>query len=324
MAPPPPPTATIFQEEARAGNAPLPVAPPPGPQRPAESAMAGAGLIICSTFFFALGDITSKSLTDSLHGLQVAWFRFALFVMIVPPLVLFLRGPAGLATRRIGAQLLRGVFICGSSVLFILGLASLPVAETTAIAYLGPLFITALSIPLLGEKVGARRWAAAVVGFLGVLLVARPGSEAFQLSALFPVAAAFAGALASIMTRRMADEAPETTLAWTATIGFLMTSLLVPLVWAPLDGRLLLVGIVSGVLSTVGHVFMVLAFRRASASTIAPFTYVQLLFAAVLSFMAFGAVPSALTLAGMAVIAASGLYTAHRERVRARERAAAS
>jgi drug/metabolite transporter (DMT)-like permease len=205
------------------------------------------------------------------------------------------------------------------SAAFIVGLSMMPVAENTAIAFLGPLFITALSVPLLGETVGIRRWMAALVGFLGVMIVVRPGSEAFQPAAIFPMVAALIGAFGVILTRHMANEAPEATLSWTGLSGFVVMTALMPFFWSAPDLTQVALGLGSGLLSTVGHAFVVLAFRRAGASTLAPFTYVQLLFAGFFAYLVFSTVPSLWTVAGGVVIAASGLYTAHRERVRAAE-----
>ena len=200
---------------------------------------------------------------------------------------------------------LRALAVAGSSVLFILGLGHLQVAEATAINFISPIFITALSIPLLGEKVGIRRWAAAAVGFLGVMLVVQPGGSAFQMAA--------------IATRLMSSERPEATLAWSAVIGLIALTAFVPFHWhTPTAGEIGL-AVLMGSFSTMGHWLIILAYRKAAASTIAPFSYVQLLFAGLLGFAVFGTVPGAMTLVGGLVIAASGLYTAHRERIRAKE-----
>lgn len=287
------------------------------PQALSERTLLGIGLIITSTAFFTCGDIAAKSITATMHGLEVTWFRFLVFALVMFPGVLILRGPTGLVTRRPLLHVGRGLAMAGSASFFIIGLGLMPVADNTGIAFLGPLFITALSIPLLGETVGVRRWAAAIVGFAGVLMIVRPGSDAFQAAAFFPVMAALIGAFGSIVTRMIATDAPETTLAWTGTVGFLALSAVVPFVWQTPDWHELGWALASGIFSTVGHVFVVLAFRQAPASTLAPFTYIQLLFAGMAAYAVFGDVPEPSTIAGLLVIAGSGLYTAHRERVRA-------
>lgn len=283
---------------------------------PVDRTLLGIGLILASTIFFSLGDIAAKAMTAELHPLQVAWFRYFFFALLVVPAVMLMHRGGGLATRRPGRQLLRGLTVSASASFFILGLENLSVADNTAIVYLSPLFITALSIPLLGEKVGARRWAATAVGFSGVLLVVRPGSDAFQLAALFPIAAAMIWGFGAILTRTMSDEVPETTLAWTALSGLVSLTVLMPLVWRTPSSEMIFLGFLNGLGSTIGHTFVVFAFRQAAASTLAPFSYVHLLFAGLFGFLIFGQVPSLTTIAGGLIIAASGLYIAHRERLK--------
>ena len=284
-----------------------------------DATFAAIGLAVLSTVFFAMGDVAAKVLTDTLDAIEVTWLRYLVFCLVVAPTVFVMRGPRAMYTTRLRLQIIRALAVAGSAVLFILGLGYLPVAEATAINFISPIFITALSIPLLGERVGIRRWAAAAVGFLGVMLVVQPGGSAFQVAALLPIGAALAWAAAAIATRRMSSERPEATLAWSAIIGLLALTAFVPFHWrTPTPGELGL-AVLMGACSTMGHWLIILAYRKAAVSTIAPFSYVQLLFAGLLGFAVFGTVPGAMTLVGGMVIAASGLYTARREHVRARE-----
>jgi drug/metabolite transporter (DMT)-like permease len=276
-------------------------------------------LALLSTVFFAMGDVAAKVLTDTLPAIEVTWLRYVVFCLAVVPAVFVARGARAMHTPRLRLQIIRALAVAGSSVLFILGLGHLQVAEATAINFISPIFITALSIPLLGERVGIRRWAAAAVGFLGVMLVVQPGGSAFQVAALLPIGAALSWAVAAIATRLMSSERPEATLAWSAVIGLIALTAFVPFHWrTPTAGEIGLAVLMGG-FSTMGHWLIILAYRKAAASTIAPFSYVQLLFAGLLGFGVFGTVPGAMTLVGGGVIAASGLYTAHRERIRARE-----
>jgi drug/metabolite transporter (DMT)-like permease len=284
-----------------------------------DATFVAIGLALLSTVFFAMGDVAAKGLTGTLPAIEVAWLRYLIFCLVVVPTVFVARGPRAMHTPRLRLQIIRALAVAGSAVLFILGLGHLPVAEATAINFISPIFITALSIPLLGEKVGIRRWAAAAVGFLGVMLVVQPGGSAFQVAALLPIGAALAWAVAAIATRLMSSERPEATLAWSAIIGLLALTAFVPFHWrTPTAGELGL-AVLMGSFSTIGHWLIILAYRKVAVSTIAPFSYVQLLFAGLLGFGVFGTVPGAMTLVGGLVIAASGLYTAHRERSRARE-----
>ncbi|MXQ14044.1 EamA family transporter [Microvirga makkahensis] len=284
-----------------------------------DTTFAAIGLAVSATVFFAMGDVAAKVLTSTLPAIEVTWLRYVVFCLVVIPTVFIARGARAMYTPRLRLQIIRALAMAGSSVFFILGLGHLQVAEATAINFISPIFITALSIPFLGERVGVRRWVAAAVGFLGVMLVVQPGGSAFQLAALLPIGAAFAWAVAAIATRRMSSERPEATLAWSAVIGLITLTAFVPFNWrAPIAGEIGL-AVLMGAFSTTGHWLIILAYRKAAASIIAPFSYVQLLFAGLLGFAVFGTVPGAMTFTGGIVIAASGLYTAHRERIRARE-----
>jgi drug/metabolite transporter (DMT)-like permease len=213
--------------------------------------------------------------------------------------------------------LLRGVALLGSSLFFITGLKFLPIAEASATGFVAPLFVTALSIFFLGEVVGLRRWLATAVGLIGVLIILRPGSGAFHPAALFSIVSAFAWACTLIMTRMMSgSERAITTMTYSSISGVLILSALVPLVWVTPSWNGILFGILIGVASTAGQWIVVLAFRYADASVLAPFSYTQLVWVSFLGFIIFGEVPDVWTVTGAAFIVASGLYTAHRERVR--------
>lgn len=221
----------------------------------------------------------------------MTWLRYVVFALLVVPTTLLIRGRSGLDTKSVGMQSLRGLAVAGSAVLFILCLTLLPVAENTAINFISPIFITALSFPLLGEKVGMRRWAAAAVGFAGVLIVVQPGGSGFSAAALLPIGAAMSWAVAAIVARKMHAERPEVTLAWSAIIGLIVLSLGVPFVWKSIALHEIGIGVLMGLFSTVGHGLVILAFRKAQASVLAPFSYVQLASSSLLSFFLFAAVP---------------------------------
>jgi drug/metabolite transporter (DMT)-like permease len=251
-------------------------------------------------------------------AVEVAFLRYVTFVALAIPLVMLSGGPAVLVSRRPGLQVLRGLAAVGSALLFTLALPHLPIADATAIYFISPILITALSIPFLGEVVGWRRFAAAGVGLLGVLVVIRPGGSSFQSAALLPLLGATSWAGAAIVTRLLGSrDHPAATLTWSAVIGLLVLSALLPFVWVTPGWREIALGLAIGLFSTAGHWLVILAFRSARASTIAPFSYGQLLWAGALGYLVFGAMPDGWTIAGAAVIAASGLYTAYRERVRA-------
>ena len=288
----------------------------PAPRR--ENSLRGIGLVLLGGAFLSSADAVSKLMAETVPALQITWLRYAAFALIMLAITL----PGGLAVlkpRRPKLQLARGIAVTVSSVLFVSSLRYLPIADATATSVISPLFVTALSIPLLGERIGWRRWTATIVGLIGVLIVVRPGGAGFQLAALLPMLSASSWAFALIFTRMMsATENPVTTLTWSAIIGFVLLSLLQPFGWQPLTAQAIWLGVFVGVASTIGHWFVILAFRHADASLLAPFAYLQLLWASIFGYFMFAALPDRFTWLGAVIISASGLYIAHRERLRAR------
>jgi drug/metabolite transporter (DMT)-like permease len=307
------PVPLTSAEKSAPANKPDASAAPARADRP----FRGIALILLSTIFLGTSDVTAKYLSSTLPSIEIAWLRFLIFAIIMAPAMLPRSPLYAMQTVRPGFQLLRGVALLGSSLFFITGLRFLPIAEASATGFVAPLFVTALSIVFLGEIVGLRRWLATAVGLVGVLIILRPGSGAFHPAALFPVVSAFAWACTLVMTRMMSgSERAITTMTYSSISGVLILSALVPLVWVAPGWHGVLFGLLIGVASTVGQWIVVLAFRYADASVLAPFSYTQLVWVSFLGFLLFGEVPDAWTVTGAAFIVASGLYTAHRERVR--------
>jgi drug/metabolite transporter (DMT)-like permease len=283
----------------------------------ADRPFRGIVLILASTVFLGTSDVTAKYLAPSLPSIEIAWIRFLVFTLIMAPAMLPGSPLYALPTARPALQMMRGAALLGSSLLFITGLGFLPIAEASATSFVSPLFVTALSILFLGESVGLRRWLATAVGLIGVLIILRPGSSAFHPAALFPIVSALAWAGTLVMTRMMSgSERAITTMTYSSITGFTILSLLVPLVWVQPSWHDIFFGIVIGIASTAGQWIVVRAFRYADASVLAPFSYTQLLWVSILGFIIFGEVPDSWTVIGAAFVVASGLYTAHRERVR--------
>lgn len=282
------------------------------------SQFRGTILMVVSTVFFACSDIVTKELAGRLPAVEVAWLRYVTFGLLVIPFLLATGGGTALRSHNPSLQVLRGLGMVGSALLFTAGLPYLPVAEATAIYFISPILIMALSIPFLGEVIGWRRWSAACVGLIGVLLVIRPGTSTFEVAAILPLLGATSWATAAVVTRKMSgrDQA-VTTLAYSALVGVVLLSLFLPFVWVAPGLPEIGLGLAMGILSTLGHWLVILAYRHASASVIAPYSYVQLLWAGFLGYLVFGSVPDSLTITGAGIIALSGLYTAYRERVRA-------
>jgi drug/metabolite transporter (DMT)-like permease len=298
--------------------------PPPKVSVPVQAArhldkpLFGLLLIVCSTAFLASSDTMAKYLSRSgMPPVEIAWIRFAVFMLIMLPMVMVPSGGKALRSSRPLLQVFRGLGLLGSSIFFIIGLSFLPIAEATATGFISPLFVTSLSVIFLGEKVGLRRWTATIVGLIGVLIIVRPGTAAFQPAAIFPIISALGWASALVLTRKMSGaDHPITTMAYSAIVGFLVLSVFVPFYWTSPTPTQLAIGVAIGVSSTVGHWIVVLAFRYADASVLAPFSYVQLMWVTLLGFVVFSEIPDIWTFVGAAIIIASGVYTAHRERVR--------
>jgi len=198
----------------------------------------------------------------------------------------------------------------------------MPLAEITAILMLAPLLITALSMIFFGEKVGWRRWSAVVVGFLGMLLVVRPGDGTFPLFALGLAFASVLGVAArDITTRRMPLDVPTAIIALMSIVGTTLAGVVLSLsgqAWRPVTPELALIVGAAALFVAIGNYAIVSACRDAELSVVSPFRYVVIIWAVLLGILVFGDWPRPLALAGIALIGASGLYTLHRERIRQR------
>jgi drug/metabolite transporter (DMT)-like permease len=327
----PPPAAAARLDRAPISlpeNKPLPdktsVARRRAPAR-ADHPLKGIALVLLSTVFLGTSDVTSKYLSTSLPSIEITWIRFVVFALIMVPAMLPASPFFALRTERLGLQLLRGAALLGSSLFFISGLRYLPIAEASATGFVSPLFVTALSIMFLSERVGMRRWIATAVGLLGVLIILRPGTSAFHVAAFFPIVSALCWALTLVMTRIMSGREHATTImTYSAIAGVAIMTVLVPFAWVRPTPHDIFFGVVVGLASTLGQWIVVLAYRYGDASVLAPFSYAQLLVVSLLGFFIFGEVPDAWTVIGAAFIVLSGLYTAHRERVRRSQMAAAA
>jgi drug/metabolite transporter (DMT)-like permease len=216
-----------------------------------------------------------------------------------------------------GVQLTRTVLLMTTTGLFNAGVSRLPLATATTIMFLTPILVTLLSIAILGEKVGIRRWTGIGIGFLGAVIVVQPWGSlgtTFTTGILFLLAAAFTNASYQIATRQVRFDDPLTSLLFTAAGGALVTSILVPAHWQTPDafGWCLMVG--SGIAGALGHFFIIRAFRYAPASVVAPFSYTSLLWATLFGFLIWGQLPDLPTWIGAGFIVCAGLYIFFRER----------
>src|SRR5947207_3803242 len=242
-------------------------------------ALRGIVLMIAAVSTFTCLDTTSKYLAQHYPVPAIVWARYVVH-MVVMALVLGPRLGAGLLrTTNLRLQLIRGVVLAASSLVFLSALKLMPLAEAAAIAFMTPIIIAALAGPVLGEKVERRTWLALAGGFVGVLLIVRPGGGLFTAAALLPLASAFMMALYQMMTSRLAGrDTPLTTLFYPAVIGTLLVPLVFPhqlaLPSGPLHAALF---VLIGVLGGLGHFFLIRAHDYAPTSMLSPFMYAQLL-----------------------------------------------
>lgn len=291
---------------------------------PPPSASRGILFMLLTMAMFVSMDTLAKYLTATYAVPQVVWARYAFHMLV---LTIYLRGRIlpTLRTRVLKLQLLRSLAMVITTAVFFLGLHYVPLATASAIMFVGPLVVTALSMPLLGEHVGPRRWVGVMIGFAGALVIIRPGTAVFELAALLPLGAACGYALYQIMTRMVArtGEPPMTSLVYTALLGAVFTSIFAPFFWtAPdLEGWLLMAAM--GLFGGLGHFTLIKAFEAAPAPVITPFGYTSIVWATILGLVVFGDLPDLATFAGAGLIIASGLYVFHRER-QAEQRAKAA
>lgn len=269
--------------------------------------------MLVSILLASMMDAISKYLSQSYPVFQIVWARY-LFQALPVMVVLGPRLPVLVRTRRMGIQLLRSAMLLGATITFIFGLKEIPLAEASTILFLAPLIVTALSVPLLREQVGARRWMAVLVGFAGAVIVIRPGAGIFQGWAFFPLATAFLYALYMITTRQLSrTDSSLTTLVYTASVGALLMSAIVPFDWVQPDFEGWTLMILLGALGGANHFALILAFRAAPAAVISPLEYSRLIWATSFGFVLFGDLPDVWAIAGAALIVVSGLYVYSRE-----------
>lgn len=270
---------------------------------------AGGALLVAAMAGFALSDMWAKTLAATFSPFLLAWFRYLGLLAMVLPLVL--ARPALLRTAQPRLQVLRALALVGSALFFLHALRRIPQAEATAMVFASPLFVMLLARVVLGERAGLQRWLPVLCGFAGVLVVVRPATLAFGGAEIFPMLSSMSWACAVILTRRLsAGEDTATTVLYSAAIGTLGLSLLLPAMdWPPIGTAWWRLTLMS--LSWCAAQWLVLlAYRIAPPSAIAPFSYSQMLWAALLGWMVFGHWPDATSWTGMGLIALGGGYAA--------------
>ena len=297
---------------------------------PLGGALCASAAVIC----FSLNDVSIKFISGDYALHQIVLFRSVIGLgLLLGLLVPFSGGLPSLRTNRLGLHLLRGLCVVFANLCFFLGLASLQLAEGTAIFFISPLLITVFSVLFLKETVGPHRWAAIFVGLVGVVIILRPGTSAFQIASLLPVAAAFGYAFLHMLTRYIGKTESALTMSFYIQVTFLLICCLFGLVtgtgqfaghenpsvefllraWTTPQANDLVFFLLIGFASAFGGFFISQAYRHNEAGYIAPFEYIAMPLAILWGYLVFQDWPDQLSFLGMGLIIGSGLYVIWRE-----------
>ena len=272
--------------------------------------------MLLAMFLYSAVDAQAKYLSQHLPILEIAWFR-QLGLLIGVFGIIAVRGRAVLRTRRLGLQLLRGALVVSSSILFILAVSYVPLADAVAVSFVAPLIVTMLGAVLLRERVGIRRWLAVIVGFTGAMIVLRPGMGVLHPAALLVLGAAALFACRQVLSRFLSDtDHVTTTLVYTAIAGSALVSIPLPFVWKTPESLLHIAMLASiGILAAVGEFLVIKALEVAEAVVVAPVQYTMLLWSTGYGYLLFADLPDGWTIVGSLIVVGSGIYTFHRERL---------
>jgi drug/metabolite transporter (DMT)-like permease len=278
--------------------------PLPGPR----STLAGIALVVGAGACFSVLDTTTKFISTSVPLLMALWFRYAFQAIATTVTVLPVRGMSVWRTLHPKFQVLRGVLLLASSLFAFASLKYMPVGEFTAIVMIAPLAITVLAATVLKEKVSAMRWGLVAGGFAGTLVIIRPGGETFHWASLLPLGLVGTNAWFQVLTSKLArTEDPVTMHLYTGWVGTLIAAIALPFAWAELPVWWLWVALCfMGLMATVGHFMLILAYQRAPAATLTPYLYSQIAFAMLGGWIVFSHVPDGWSMVGMVMIAVCG------------------
>ena len=288
----------------------------------AENLRRGVAFMLLSIACLVVLDTTAKVLTGRMDPMQAVWGRYAFSVLALPLLMSPRRLRRALKTRALLLQLFRSAVLVATTASFFVALKYIPLADAIAISFAAPLLTTALAIPVLRERVGPRRWTAIVIGLVGVLVVLRPGFEVRHWAYLLPLLAAVLLAFYSVATRlALRRDSTDTSLAYTNLVGALVATAAMaawPERWHEPDAIDWSLMAITGSFAALGHLFMILAYRHAQVSRLAPYTFTHIVLAVLAGWLVFRDWPDAATLVGSGIIAATSIYVFRREALLAR------
>lgn len=290
----------------------------PTPERARKDRLVGIGMMVAALAIFSVLDATAKWTSQFIHPMQAVWARYFVSVVIVMAILNPVTAPGVVKTGAPGLQAFRSLMLLTSTALNFVALQYLQLAETISIMFAAPLLIAILSGPFLGEWPGPRRMAAIGVGFLGVVVVMRPGAQGLHPAALLTVLGTVSYAFYALLTRKLSRiDSSETTMVYSGLAGLALITPALPWLWSAPPSGLVWAGMgLMGACGAFGHWLVICAHRRAPASVLAPFMYSQLIWMLALGWLVFGQLPDIWTLVGGAIVVSSGLYLLYRERVR--------
>ena len=279
--------------------------------------LRGAMLVMTAVALFVVMDSMSKYLSRFYPVPAIVWARYVFHLLLI---VIALGPRLGLnlvRTRRLGAQLVRGLLLVSSTIFFVFGIKQLPLAETSAITFMAPVLVTLMAAYILKEKVELARWMAVAGGFVGVLIIIRPGSGVFAWASVLPLGSAVCFACYQILTRKLANlESPYTSIFYAGLVGSVIMSATLPYVWTlPQSASHALLFVAIGIIGGSSHLILIKAYDCAPASRLAPFSYTQLIWVMLSGYLVFGDFPDHWSLIGTGVIVASGIYIATHQRL---------
>jgi drug/metabolite transporter (DMT)-like permease len=290
------------------------ITPPEGAAAEESGVLKAIGIMLLGIFLISCMDAMLKWLGENYSTIQIVFFR-SCFAFVPVGVALYHKGSlAHLKTKRPFGHLARAVIGLAALSLFVWGLTLLPLASVIAISFAAPIFVTALSVPLLREKVGARRWTAVFVGFLGVLVMVRPGGELFQWAALVVLGAVALYSLMIILVRNLGrTESASSIVFFYSVFSSVISGVLLPFFWVTPSMLDLMVLIGTGLIGGSAQLAITSAYSRANVAIIAPFEYSAMLWAVIFGFFVFAELPGIEVWMGAPIVVASGLYIALRE-----------
>ena len=314
-------TAPLYAITLSPRRNPLPVSAPaeaaaaPAGYASARSGHGGIALILITLLLFVSMDTLVKDLVQRNPPPVLIWLRFLVHMLVAAAIMLAVpRFRPFIRTKAPVRQLVRSALLLMTTTTFFFGLMYLKLADLVILTQAAPLMVVALSVVLLGEKVGPRRWLGVLVGFAGVVIILKPGFG-FEWASLFGIASAVIYAVYQIMTRSLSGaDHTMTTFFYTASVGAVVMAAVAPFFWQTPALNDALLFLLPGIFGGSGHLLLIMAFARSEASLLAPYFYTVIVWATLLGWAVFGEVPDIFTFAGAGLIVAAGFYVWHRER----------